>query len=300
METKQPYLSLIIIPDTQYLPGEYPEYLRSMNEKIIKSAAQLHIPFVLHVGDIVNSGAQEEKEYEIAASEMRKLSDAEIPYVISPGNHDYDNLLKENRQITMFNHYFGPALYRDKTWFGGVYEQGHAENMFVTFEAAGRSFLILILEFGPRDDVLAWADQIIKENSERKVIVLTHTFMYINGERTKEGDTHHPRDYSGAIGANDGEEIWNKCIRKHKNVLAVFSGHHVPRNISYRMDFGDQGNPVFQSFQNWQKTRRGGEGRYCIFNFFSNEQEIECAVFHPANNTYEKASGYRVQMSDLL
>ncbi|MFC5647597.1 metallophosphoesterase [Paenibacillus solisilvae] len=288
--------SIIIIPDTQSVTRNHPHLLEPMAGWIVDHAQELNVKIVLQLGDIVDSGANDEEQFVAAFDTMDRLREANIPFVICPGNHDYDNLLSEDRSLTMYNRYFGPQLYRNQQWFGGLYKEDSAENMFVKLDAEGRKLLVLALEFGPRDEVLAWADGVLEAHQDHEAIVITHCYMNIRGERTKADDNLNPKNYPGSFDANDGEDVWQKSLRKHPNVIAVFSGHHVPGNVSYRVDLGDNGNPVFQSFQNWQMTHCGGEGRFRIMRFLADKDELEFSVVHPQTGAYEEVSGYRVSL----
>ncbi len=44
--------------------------------------------------------------------------------------------------------------------FGGAFEEGKMDNVWYTFKAAGIKWLILCLEFGPRNNVLDWAERL--------------------------------------------------------------------------------------------------------------------------------------------
>lgn len=287
--------SIVIIPDTQTATRHHPHMLEPMARWIVDHAQELNVKIVLQLGDIVDSGATREEEFTLASHTMNLLQEAGIPFLICPGNHDYDNQLSRDRSLTMFNRYFGPQVYNGQPWFGGMYEGGGAENLFVKLDAEGRKLLVLALEWGPRDEVLEWADQVLEAHRGHEAIVITHCYMNIDGTRTNPGHDLNPKSYPGSPDANDGDDIWNKSIRKHPNVIAVFSGHHVPGNVSYRVDLGEHGNPVFQSFQNWQFTDFGGEGRFRVMTFYP-EGGMELSVVNPQTEEYEDAPGYGVRL----
>lgn len=284
--------SMIIIPDTQELSTYYPDKLKEMTTWIVDNAEDLNLKKILHVGDVVNNGATREEQY-LNHQEAYSLIDvANIPNLIAIGNHDYDNLLHENRDSAMFNKYCGIHKYESKDWFGDSYEHNKAENMYTKLSINGIKFLFLSLEYGTRDEVLVWADKVIEQHSDHKVIVVTHSYMYFNGERTKPGDDHNPKVYNGSRDANDGEDVWNKCLKKHKNVFAVFSGHHIAENISTRVECGENGNTVYQFFQNWQCAPNGGEGRIRILQFNVVDKKFDISVFNPQTEQFELEEGY--------
>lgn len=298
-ESKSSSFSLIIIPDTQSLAKSYPEVFFNMTRWIVDHANELNIKFIAHVGDLVDRGAEYEYEYENALRALQPIYDADIPLLVAPGNHDYDMRISvlatmpvdPTRSLSMFNKYVGVHMFQDKPWFGGLYEDGKAENTYALFDVDGMSFLILILEYGPRDSVMEWAGEILRKHEDRKAIIITHSYMYMHGERTKAGDEHNPKIYAAIPDANDGEDMWQKYLRHHKNITAVYSGHHVYENLSYRTDKGVHDNTVIQCFQNWQSKENGGGGRIRVVTYDMNENTLKLQVFNPMTNQYETDPG---------
>ena len=287
--------SIIVVPDTQTVTKNHPDLLRQMGQRIQEQARQHNAKMVLHLGDVVDNGADDEQQYKLAAEVFGPIM-KELPFIVSMGNHDYDNLLAKDRGSSMFNRYFGLDRLRNQPWFGGAFEEGKAENVYVKLDIGEVKLLFFALEFGPRDEVMNWVGEVLDAHPERQAILITHSFMYPRGERTRPGDAHHPRTYPGAFGANDGEELWTKWLKGRKNVHSIYSGHHVPDHISYRFDQGDHGNLVFQSFQNWQMAERGGEGRFRIVTFDLAAREMTVNVFHPVKNGSEDETGYSLRM----
>jgi hypothetical protein len=286
--------SIVIIPDTQVLSWKQPSIFQNMTKWIKNHAEELNLQMILHVGDVVDSGAREEEQFKVAEKAFEEIYNANLPILMAAGNHDYDNLLSKDRSLTMFNRYFGIHRYDECSWFRGTFEEGQIENCYATLDIGGRKFLFLSLEFGPRDEVLKWADKILTTHRNHTAIIITHCYMYMYGNRTKRGDQHNPKDYPGATGANDGEDLWQKSFKKHSNLLAVFSGHQITENVSYRTDLGEQGNLVFQSFQNWQCAENCGEGRIRILKIRPSDNEMRLCVFNTYKGEYEDNEGYQV------
>ena len=294
VDTSKEQFSIIIIPDTQNLSKYHPDTLMQMAQWITDHAETLHLKMVFHVGDVVNDGANAEEQFQSAKKALDLIDHANIPMLIAPGNHDYDNMVSKDRSLTMFNHYFGMTRYHNKPWFCGTYEDNQTENSYARLEICGRRFLFITLEFGPRDEVLAWVDNLLQTHDDHEAIIVTHCYMYMDGERNKPGVQHNPKIYQGATGANDGEDMWQKSFRKHRNIIGVFSGHQIPDNVSYRMDLGDEQNLVFQSFQNWQSAENGGEGRIRVMNFQFSDDMVNLRVYNPSSGVYETKDGYEV------
>jgi hypothetical protein len=154
------------------------------------------------------------------------LEAAKIPYVLCAGNHD-TNLM--NRTAALMNQNFpttrfAPALQ-------GTFEPNKIENAYYFLPAGGRTWLIVSLEFGARDEALVWADGIFKQNADKPAILLTHAYMYIGQQRYDWIKYPDPKQYWNPHGynmpgtTNDGEEMYQKLVSKNDNVLMVVSGH---------------------------------------------------------------------------
>lgn len=291
--------SFIVIPDTQNLCSEHPEKLQNMTNWIADNAEKLNVKVIIHVGDLVNNGKQNEVEWKNHEQAFKVIEKTKIPTLFSIGNHDYDNLLQYDRNSSRFNQYCDVFNINEKVINKniGVFEKSKNENKYFKTKINDINFLFLILEFGPRDEVINWANKVLEEHSNFRVIIITHSYMYINGKRTNEDSKHNPKKASSYFGSrfgNDGEDLWNKLVKLHKNVTSVYSGHHVGGNVSYRFDQGKNDTLVFQSFQNWQDELDGGNGRIRIIEYSLKTNTIETNVFNTDANLYETKRGYSI------
>jgi organic hydroperoxide reductase OsmC/OhrA len=48
--------------------------------------------------------------------------------------------------------------------------------------------MIVCLEYGPSDEVLAWADALIRDHADKTVIVAAHCYMYDDDTRLEKSD----------------------------------------------------------------------------------------------------------------
>jgi hypothetical protein len=48
--------------------------------------------------------------------------------------------------------------------FGGAYESGELDNTYHLFSIKGRDFVLLALEWGPHDEVIAWSDEVMRQS----------------------------------------------------------------------------------------------------------------------------------------
>ena len=107
------------------------------------------------------------------------------------------------------------------------------ENSYHLFSTAGRDFLALCLEFGPRGDVVRWANSIVEKYASREVILVTHAFVFIDNTRydwkqTERRQGGNPHSYTMAKttdhDVSDGEELWMglcaSCVRSMSRALS--------------------------------------------------------------------------------
>jgi len=270
------FFTLAVLADTQIYCKNDPEWRRSARKEVFfqitdwiaRNAEAENIVFAFHTGDIV-SEYDDTVQWEIALGAMGKL-DGIVPYCMVLGNHDIAMGGANHREAESFNKYFPYQRYEQESWYGGRMEDNY-DNTYHLFSAGEMSFLVIALEVAPRDKMLAWADSVICLYPDRKVILVTHS--YLDGDDT--------RDYPGGYGylpedGNTGEEIWQKLVRKHPNMFFVLNGHHYSRedHRGFLESRGDHGNKIFQLFSGetydgWLRLIRiyPKEGRFTVQSY---------------------------------
>ncbi len=102
-----------------------------------------------------------------------------MPWLSSPGNHDYDFDTPYRRSTVAFDAQIGSG--RAHSGFPYAYNAaaGYGANQWIKFSVAGRRFLVMALEFFPRAGALIWADGVLSEpdNVDREVIIVTHSYV---------------------------------------------------------------------------------------------------------------------------
>jgi hypothetical protein len=104
----EPY-RLIVLPDTQFNSEKWPQQLTTMTEWVARNAKPLNIKYVLHVGDMVNVGHDEQQWNNFDAS--MQILDGKVPYVLAVGNHDFDKIAGA-RSTVLFDRHFPPDRFR--------------------------------------------------------------------------------------------------------------------------------------------------------------------------------------------
>lgn len=223
--------TVVVLPDTQYYSSSWPDIFMAQTRWIAENQTARQIAFVLHTGDLVDDDVPE--QWAVAAQAMHAL-DGVVPYVVTAGNHDYFMNRVADR-VGMGSTYFPPAQFASYPWFQGTFEADHIENSFSLVDVPGGRWLILALEFGPRDEVVAWANQILAAHVDTPAILITHAYLYRDGTRydhiSAPAQQFNPHAYvmMGQPGSsiNDGAELWTKLVEPNSNVKLVLSGHDV-------------------------------------------------------------------------
>ncbi|MCK5773481.1 MAG: metallophosphoesterase, partial [Thermoplasmata archaeon] len=234
---------------------------------------EYNIQYVLHEGDITNNNNFE--QWNNSNNSMRVL-DGQVPYTLTTGNHDMGPNGNAANRDTYLNDFFPSPQYENWSTFGGAYEKGKLENTYHVFSEAGLDWMIVSLEFAPRDAVLEWANQIISDHPGRMTMVVTHNYLAGDARNPWLGGSYGVEN--DPAGANTGEEIWQKCIRRHKNIICVFSGHILVES-GYLASTGNHGNTVHQMLANFQMNERGGDAFMRILEFNTSAGSIEVRTY---------------------
>lgn len=284
--------TVIILPDTQNYSESYPQIYTCQTQWIVDNKDTLNIAFVLHEGDLTNNNHV--AEWDNADASMSVL-DGNMPYVISAGNHDmgpYGD--SSTRDTSLLNQYFPVSRFDSLPQFGGVFEPSHIENSYHYFTAGGIDWLVLVLEFGPRNQVLDWANTVVASHPNRRVMIVTHCYMYWDDTRVGPSDSDNPHEYDICTGlsdpndfCNDGEEMWTNFVKLHENISFVFSGHILNDGAGKLVSTGDYGNKVYQLLANYQLRSSGGNGWLRILTFYPEQQKIAVETYSPYLRQYD-------------
>jgi hypothetical protein len=274
----QPF-TLAILPDTQYYIGAEhggtPLMFDRQTQWIVDHRDDHHIAFALHEGDITEDNALD--EWPLAQACLGRL-DGVVPYALALGNHD--GLNSAASQTALFNQFFPVTNYQRLSTFGGVFESNRLDNAWHGFGAGGVDWLVLSLEYGPRDEVLAWANQVVTNHPQRRVIVLTHAYLYYDDTLlgASSGQSWLP---SNEGRQNNGLDIWNKFVRHHPNISFVFCGHVKGDGSGRLVSVGDHGNKVYQVLANYQGFLLGGSGWMRLVEFDPASDRFAVKTYSP-------------------
>ena len=289
--------SFAVVGDTQFLCQKYPDKMLSLYDWIVDNKDQKKITQVIGLGDITEGVwdvSNSDVEWTTALNAISKL-DGVIPYSLVRGNHD---------QASFFDRYFANENYMSQ--FDGFMNEGDLTNSYKLFTIGSTKYMLLTLDYGASDDVLEWANDIVEKHSDYKVIVTTHAYLYNDGTTLSMGDTALPSDHSDADSSpmkiyNDGEQIWEKFVSKHPNILLVLSGHDPCDNVVTLQSVGAHGNVVTQMLIDPQTMdlEMGGVGMVCMLYFSADGSQMEVEWYSTDKAQYYKhMNQFTVDLSD--
>jgi hypothetical protein len=282
-----PVFTVVALPDTQFYAAKFPEIFEAQATWLLEEHQRGDVAFVLHEGDIVDNDV--DQQWGPAAASLHRL-DGIVPYVLSAGNHDYPGDGWSASRSTLIDTYFPVSTFTGSPWFGGTFEADHIENNYALFDVPGGGrWLVLSLEFGPRDEVLAWANAVAQQYASTPAMVVTHAYLY--DDDTRYDHTKGPHQYwnphsypiDGAPGGvNDGEEIWQKLVLGNSNIRFVFCGHVVDRGVGRLTSVRPDGTIVHQVLANYQMLPRGGNGFLRVMQFFPTLGTVHVQTYSPS------------------
>ena len=264
-DAKKPF-TVVLLPDTQNYAEKYPDTYIAQTLWIRKQFKQDNIKFAIHLGDIVQTSTKK-NEWENANRAMQIL-DGVVPYSMVPGNHD---MVVKDRNSTLYNQFFSPKRFQDRKWYGGHLGDNN-DNNYCFFEGGGLKFMVISLEFAPRDETLKWAREICRKHPDHRVIVATHCYMRPNGR-----DTGCATSYN--VAGNSGEQIWQKLVRKEPNIFFVISGHVL--GVGLQTSKNDAGGKVLEMLTDYQGLPNGGDGWLRSLKFLPAENKIQVITYSP-------------------
>jgi len=279
--------TLVLMPDTQVYSRRYPGLYLSQTGWIVQNREKRNIAFALHLGDITDNNTI--RQWENAQMAMT-LMDGTVPYAFCPGNHDYGPNGNASTRETYMNEYLPYSTYVDRPTFGGAMEPGKMDNTYHFFEAGGHQWIVVALEWAPRDETVAWANGIMASYPDHEGILITHAYMNNNDLRYDYMDTGNPQTwnphlYSTPGTKNDGQELWDKLVRKH-NFAFVFNGHVLGDGTGYMAAPNDQGKIVHQMLANYQMRGLGGEAYLRLLEFHPDGQTVQVKTYSPLYDSY--------------
>jgi hypothetical protein len=283
--------AIAVLPDTQFYAryattDEGQQYQKTFGSTpyaaqtgwIAASAAKYNIPFVIHLGDVVDQVGKN-NQWIIADAAMKLLETAKVPYSILAGNHD---VLADYDYHTPADQGSGTDAQRDPSkepylkWFPasraarqptfrGRDSSGFHE--YHIFEVSGVKFLVLSLSWRISNTGIAWARKVIADNPSLPVILANHQLLNIDSDGVSPTET----DY--------GQMLWETLIKDNDQIFMTVNGHH--HGAAYLRKYNNFGNEVHEMVVDYQGEYQGGNGLMRLYEVDFTNNKIDVLSFSP-------------------
>ncbi len=277
---------LPVLPDTQfysrYSASQFvPKYgtnpFEVQNNWIVENKDELNIPFVAHVGDVVDQqwvGG----EWDAAEKAMRILTDGGVPYSVLPGNHDVENQGARSSADNARNYRgkFGAAAMQRQAGSAliGTFQDGLSSAYI--FEAEGRQWMSLAIAWNASDDTFDWAQGILDAHPGVPVILSSHAIINIAEDQVSPAYWWW------------GDVLWNELIKSNDQILLTVNGHFHGATMQTRVN--DAGHSVYQVLTDYQMAADGGNGITTLFEFDLTNDRIDVETVSPWATVKDEAS----------
>ena len=274
---------LMVIGDIQVYTSS-PEanvfYVKTIEWMIEQYSRGLKIESVLQVGDVTeNNKPALWNNFKTATSDIATM----IPYFVCTGNHDYDwgeRAAIPDRSSTHINEYCHFRLSDSR--IVEYYEGNSLENYVAALpEEIGAS--LLVLEFGPRTEVVRWAKNYVEKHKDKRFILMTHEWLTTAGERISTG-SYAERQFKGYSTYSSPEELWESLVKPNDNIVCVLCGHN---GFSSKLfSENDAGREVPQILFNLQYQENGGNGLVHLWEFPQGSEYVNICCYDTFNRDW--------------
>ncbi|WP_294196483.1 LamG-like jellyroll fold domain-containing protein [uncultured Sphingomonas sp.] len=283
--------AIAVLPDTQFYSryataAENNQFMRKYGSEpfnaqtqwIVDNASAFNIPFVIHLGDVVDQVGKPD-QWKVADAAMKKLEAAQIPYSILAGNHD----------VLVDQEYTGPWSQSSATdaqrnlaaepylqWFPksraaqqSTFRErdGSGFHEYHTFTKFGVEFMVLSLSWRISDAGIAWARDVIRRNPKLPVILSNHQLLNIDVDAVSPLETEY------------GKMLWEKLIRDNDQIFMTLNGHH--HGAAHLTKINDFGNPVEEMVVDYQMAYQGGNALMRLYEIDFTGNKIDVLSFSP-------------------
>lgn len=294
-EANEDEYTFVFYPDIQETVDFQKSKIYKQNQWVVDHAEEMNLQAVLTLGDLTNAKFQ---NWNITDEAFNIFDNANVPYVLLLGNHDYDNqqlTSLSGRETYNFNEFFPYDDFKNKEWFVEAEIEGKLDNACYKFETKEVNYLVFALDFGVSDATINWASSILDrpEYADYRAIILSHNILGRNGYFTDSNNGPSTHGFAKNLAddeVNDGDEIYEKLISKHDNIFMAAGGHVVTDTIMRRLETADNGNKVLNLLIDGQSVvdTAGKRGATLIAICKINEKtkKMTFNYYDPVNDLY--------------
>ena len=273
---------IVVFGDIQYLTNRshvdiYKESLNWIDSEMKKGR---HINCILHTGDVTENNKADQWDCFLEATTSIA---SQIPFISLIGNHDYtwEGSHITDRNSTLINNYIKFPLTTQN--IVASFEEGHMENIIVKNEIYGKRYDLLLLEFGPRPEVVKWAEDWVASHPDIRYILMNHEYLEKGGGiRTKGLKCKSQLQNTNYLTPN---ELWEQLIKRYDNILCVLCGH-VGGLYATTIDKNEYGRDVCQIQHNIQSSEFRYDNWLMIWDFPSASDSVSVSIVNAKTGQY--------------
>ncbi|MFE2040703.1 LamG-like jellyroll fold domain-containing protein [Streptomyces sp. NPDC059477] len=250
-----------VMPDTQYLfdgPSIDAEPIEASLRYLLEQGREENIVFLSHLGDLTENGTV--AEVAAASAAFRILDRQGAGYSVVAGNHDVRSSTDDQRGTTPFLEEFGPRRFKGRPTFGGASPDGY--HTYHLFQAAGRQWLVLALDWRLSDQGFDWAKQVLAAHPKAPAILTTHELVHADDALSSYG-----------------QKLWDRLIAEHDQIFLTLNGHYWPAARAVRTNAA--GNDVHLHLTNYQNRYYGGAAMIRLYRFDLDRNTIDVETVSP-------------------
>lgn len=309
-------VTLVVLPDTQYYASCRSPHLAAQALWVAKVASARNVKAVLQLGDLTENNTDDEWQY--VKDALAPIA-ARTPLLLATGNHDYGTRGTADRRTTEFQGFFSDPEPPTARVLAETQRPGDLENAYyrVPLDRGQATLGVLMLEWTPRTETVAWANSVLPRYPNDRVIVVTHAYLYHDSTRydwwgkgakqewnpyaygTAKRDPSKPatRYNVHPEGAYDGEMLWNELVSQHPNVFLTLNGHVLGGGTGLLTSRGKHGNEVHQVLVNYQALNEAGLGYLRLIEIQPDGATLRMKTYSPSLDRFANAEDQRFDLT---
>lgn len=260
-DTDSRRFTLAVMPDTQYLfdgPSIDKAPIEASLRYLLEHGKDENIVFLSHLGDLTQNGAK--PEFAAIGEAFRLLDRRGVGYSVLAGNHDVNSSTDDQRGSTAYLDTFGPRRFMGARTFGGASADGY--NTYHLFEAAGRDWMVVALDWRLSAKGYAWAKSVMAQHPHTPVILTTHELVVEDDQLSSYG-----------------QQLWDQLIEDHDQIFLTLNGHYWPAGRATRKNAA--GNDVHLHLTNYQNRYFGGAAMIRLYRFDLDRGVVDVETVSP-------------------
>lgn len=255
--TDEANYNFLFVPDPQKPVRYKPEIFHEQTNWLANNAEELNIKMTAFLGDMVDL-ADSEEEWIASDKGVDMLDAANIPYLVTAGNHDYG---VGDPYLT----YYGEERFKGKDYFGESAPSGYSS--YGIASAGSYDYLFLMMDMYNMEEDIAWAKELLEEYADLPTILVSHEILAVSGDGNYAVDTER------------GNYLWDQLVYDNNQIFMTVSGHN--HGALHRMKENADGNDVIQILVDYQSSYAGGNGWMRYAEFSEQQNEIQFKSYSP-------------------